>query len=191
MAIDLSNNDYAKKLLASNNTPEEFKREPRSYYHTHNYAKFHFDLGGSRVKTISFANYRYVTDDKREQDQLDLVADQPGTFIYTVPENDVARQLQMELAAEQRRDVMKAAQAASAVSGQAFDPNTPVVTVAGNQPAGLAVVGMQNSLSGSQAVEGITSNMTVASTQSARPSAAQLAKERLEQLTAEAKASAT
>lgn len=181
-------NAYAARMAAQALTPAEFKVEPRVYYHTHNYARFHIDLGPGRTKTVTFANYRHITDDKREQDQLDLVADQPGTFIYTIPDSDVARAMQEELAREQQQDVLKTAQAAAAVSGQQFDARTPIVPVVHNMagPQGVAVVGMQNSLSGSIATPGL---VTAPEQQVAAPNAQTAALDRLNAMTADAKAS--
>ena len=68
-------NTYAQYLAElarkQNTTPEEFRAPARVYWHRHNYAKFHFDLAPWKlgVKSIAFANFRYITDDKREQDQ--------------------------------------------------------------------------------------------------------------------------
>lgn len=192
-------NEYAKRLAEQARTPENFKVEPKVYFHRHNYAKFHFDLGipGS-TKTVAFANYRYITDDKREQDQLDIVADVPGTMIYTLAQSDVNAALEQELAQEQRKDVMAAAQASAAAHGQSFDPNTPIVPVKVQHvgqsqgvsvspvqaPQGVAVTGMQNTFSGTQATETVDAKAVV---QTASPTAESIALERLNSMTANAK----
>lgn len=162
-ALNHAGNAYAARLAAQARTPEQFKVESRIYFHHHNYAKFHFDLGGSNVKTVPFANHRYITDDKREQDQLDLVADVPGTFIYTLADSDVARAMAQELQKEQVGDVLRTAAASAAVHNQQFDPNAPIVPVNVQhvQPTGMtvaavsqqAIVGLQNSMSGTSAVD--------------------------------------
>lgn len=205
-SLNHATNEYARRLAEQSRTPSQYKVEPKIYFHRHNYAKFHFDLGqqGS-VKTVAFANYRYITDDKREQDQLDMVADAPGTMIYTISDSEVNAAFEQELQQELGKDVLRAAQARAAVHGQAFDPNAPIVPVNGDlqvrhqQPTqvtvkpvvpnlgnqGQAVVGMQNSMSGTQAVEGVQGG-EVAKT--AAPSAADLAAESLRAMTEAAKA---
>jgi hypothetical protein len=174
------------------------------YFHHHNYAKFHVDLGGSRVKSVSFANYRYITDDKREQDQLDLVADIPGSFIYTMANSDVDAMLRQELQQIGQQGVMQTAQAASAAAGQQFDPNTPIVPVmvqhvqatqmhtqpvgqrVAPAPSGGAVVGLQTTFSGSQATDGLSAAVaTTEANQTRPPSAADAAAARLAAMTAE------
>jgi hypothetical protein len=204
MSNDHSMNEYAKKLLEQSRTPAEFLVPPKIYFHHHNYAKFHVDLGGSRVKSLAFANYRLITDDKREQDQLDLVADVPGSFIYTMADSDVDAVIRQELAQEMHKDVMRTALAQSQVNGQQFDPNAPIIPVqvqhvqstpmqvrpvqqtpAAPQPAG-AVVGLQNSFSGSQAVDGVGGVATTTDQQTKPPSAADAAAARLAAMTAEA-----
>lgn len=197
--LNHSGNAYAAALAAQARTPVDQIVDAKMYFHQHNYAKFHFDLGGSRVKTIQFANYRYITDDKREQDQLDLVADCPGTFIYTIPGSDVAAAMVQELAAEANKSIMQTAQAASAVNNQVFDPNAPIIPVnvqtvtqtpgltvgiAPNigknaQGQGVAVTGLQNSLSGTQPTDGVEGKMTTPQTQTSAPSAADEAIARL------------
>ncbi len=189
MSLNHAGNAYAQKLADSARTPAEHQVPNKTYYNRHNYAKFHFDMGGSAVKTISFANYRYITGDKREQDQLDLVADMPGTMIYTIPNSDVDAALNQELNQALVGDVMKTAAAAAAASGQQFDPNAPIVPVRVNhvQPQqGVAVRGTQNSFSGTQAVESIEGKQVPVT---AAPDAAQIALERLNAMTAQAKAS--
>lgn len=190
MSANHASNEYAKRLAEQSRTPEQFKVGPKVYFHRHNYAKFHFDLGQQgAVKTVAFANYRYITDDKREQDQLDMVADAPGTMIYTISDSEVNAALEQELAQELHKDVMRAAQAQAAAHGQAFDPNQPIIPVNGGVQArpvvstpvvakplgaqGTAVVGMQNSLSGTQATEPV--NVTTPA-QAASPTADALAK---------------
>jgi hypothetical protein len=197
-------NDYAAKLAAQSRTPKEHLVDNKVYYHHHNYAKFHLDFGGSNVKTISFANHRYITDDKREQDQLDLVADYPGTFIYTIPDNEIARAEQLEIARQTQEGVLKAAAAQSADRGQNFDPNVPIIPIVTNvqqnpgmhitpvpvqqgqpqAPQAVAVVGMQNSLSGTQATEDLKLSTPPVVTP---PSAADAATARLNAMTAATK----
>jgi hypothetical protein len=189
-ALNHAGNEYAARLAAQSRTPEQFKVEPKIYFHHHNYAKFHFDLNGG-VKSVSFANYRYITDDKREQDQLDLVADAPGTFVYTLPGSDSARAIQQELAQEAQKDVLRAAAAHAASHNQMFDPNAPIVPVTvqhvtqtpGMTVAGVhtsnAVVGLANSLSGTQATDPVGAQPTQPSQQSKAPSAADEAFARL------------
>jgi len=181
--LNPATNAYAAKIIgnltANAKTPEEFQRPLKAYFHVHNYARFHFDIGPSRVKTIQFANYKYVTDDSREQDQLNLVADVPGTFIYTTNDSEVLHQLQEELDKEAKAEIFKVAAASSADRGQQFDPNTPIVPVHvqhGNAPVGLqlhgyqaAGTGMQSSLSGTQAVDVHNAQLTVASQQTMPP----------------------
>lgn len=197
---NLSNNAYAARLASQGRTPPEFQVEPRVYYHHHNYAKFHFDMGGSSVKSVSFANHRYVTDDKREQDQLDLVADLSGSYIYTIPDSDVARELQLEQARLTQEGVLQAAQAQAADRGQSFDPNVPIVPIVSNVPqsalqmtpvpqqaptpqGAVAVVGMANSLSGTAATE--TGQLQNTVPNPAPPSSADAAAARLAAMTAE------
>lgn len=170
--LNHAGNEYAQRLAALSRTPEQYRVDPKVYYHHHNYARFHFDLGGSNVKSVSFANQVYVTDDKREQDQLDLVADAPGSFIYTQRGSAAEQELLAFLSQESATAIMRTAQAQAAVSNQQFDPNTPILPVQINpvsatphlhltpvvqpqvpQQGGTAVVGMQNSLSGTAAVE--------------------------------------
>lgn len=165
-------NEYARRLAEQSRTPKEHRVDAKVYFHRHNYAKFHFDLGVSgSTKTIAFANYRYITDDKREQDQLDIVADAPGTMIYTMADSDVNAALEQELRGELQKDVIRTAQAQAASHGQQFDPNQPIVPVhsqpltpttvqvrpvtpgAQQAPQGVAVTGMQNTFSGTQATE--------------------------------------
>ncbi len=193
-------NEYARRLAEQARTPENFKVEPRVYFHRHNYAKFHFDLGiPGATKTVAFANYRYITDDKREQDQLDMVADVPGTMVYTLKDSEVNAALEQELKQEQRNSVVAAAQAQAAAHGQNFDPNVPIVPVnvqhigqspgimvnpMQQAPQGVAVVGMQNSLSGTQATGDMSLNPVI---QTASPDAAAEALARLQMLTNAAK----
>jgi hypothetical protein len=186
MSLDHSNNAYAAALAASARTPEQFKVPPRAYFHQHPHAKFHFDLGGSRVKTVSFAGGVYVTDDKREQDQLDLVVDVPGAFIYQMKDSEVAAAMARELQNEQRTEVMKTAQAVAAAHGQQFDPNSPIVAVnTGHTPQGLAIVGAANSFSGTQATQPMTATPTTPASQT---SAQQTAIQQLNKMAEEAKA---
>lgn len=200
MTANHAGNEYAARLAAQSRTPENQKVDAKIYYHHHNYAKFHFDLGASNVKTVAFANYMYITDDKREQDQLDLVADAPGTFIYTLKDSDVAAAMMQERAQEAARAVLQTAVASAAAHNQQFDPNapiipitTPTVTVMPVQPAavqvqqvpqGVAVVGVQNSFSGTQATEAVNAQLTTAKSQTAPPTAADAAVAQLEALTA-------
>ncbi|TXH43989.1 MAG: hypothetical protein E6Q97_33340 [Desulfurellales bacterium] len=200
MSVSLANNAYAAAIIAraleAARTPDEFKVAPKVFYHTHNGAKFHIDLGPGRVKTIAFINHKYVTDDKREIDQLELVADTPGTFIYTLPDSDAAKIMQEELAKEARTDIMKTAQAQAAVHGQQFDPNTPVVPVATHASVTVPLAaapyvppntGMQNSFSGT--VPGAPElPLTKPEDQTAPPASAALAA--LAKLTADAKSAA-
>lgn len=165
-------NEYAARLAAQSRTRPENKVEPKVYFHRHNYAKFHFDFGtAGSAKTVAFANYRYITDDKREQDQLDFVADLPGTMIYTMADSEVNAALEQELKQELAKSVAQTAQAQAASHGQQFDPNQPIVPVhsqapqqtsvqvrpvtpgAQQAPQGVAVVGMANTFSGTQATE--------------------------------------
>lgn len=179
-------NEYAQKLAEQARTPENYKGEIKIYFHHHNYAKFHFDLGGSRVKTISFANHRYVTDDVREQDQLDLVANNPGTFIYTLANSETEAILEQERLKELQAEVFKTAQAQAAANGLQFDPNAQTIPVQVQQVTSTpmtimpvtntqqvrstgAVVGMQNSLSGTAAVEGGNMQMTTPDNQTSAP----------------------
>lgn len=198
-ALNHAGNEYAARLAAQARTPDAFKAPPKVYFHHHNYAKFHFDLGGSHVKTVAFANHRYITDDRREQDQLDMVADTPGTFIYTLPDSEVARAMAQELAQESAKSIMQTAAASAAVNNQVFDPNAPIVPVTVTHvqqspgmhvqhvPQGGAVVGLANSLSGTQATEPLTATqMTDKSQQTSAPDAAKLATERLAAMTLEA-----
>lgn len=204
-ALNHAGNEYAARLAEQSRTPPEFKVETKIYFHHHNYAKFHVDLGGSRVKTIAFANHRYITDDKREQDQLDLVADNPGTFIYTMSENDVSRMMAQEAAALNFAQIMGTAAAAAAVNQQPFDPNVPIVPVNVNpvQPtmmtvapvvpqnmqgavAGVGTVGLANSFSGTQATEALNATMTQPAEQTVAPNASSEAMARLAALTANA-----
>lgn len=166
-------------------TPEQYRVPARTYYHQHNYAKFHFDLGvAGSCKTVEFANYRYITDDKREQDQLQFVADIPGTFIYTLPDNEIATQMERERQQEFNRAVHQTAAAAAADSNRQFDPNAPIVPVNSATPHGMAVVGVQHSLSGSVASNPMTVKPVV---QSAAPSAVDAARENLMKTVAAAK----
>jgi hypothetical protein len=198
MSMNISTNEYARKLADAARTPSQHKVDPKVYFHHFNYAKFHFDLGGSAVKSVSFANHRYITDDKREQDQLDMVADVPGTFIYTLPESEVDAAIQRELQQELANSVMQTARAHAAVHGQQFDPNTPImpVQVQHVQPTpvqvapasgGRAVVGMQSSMSGTTAVDPIAANLTQAAEQMKAPSSADEAAARIAALTQTAK----
>jgi hypothetical protein len=201
-ALNHAGNEYAQRLAAQSRTPEQYKAPVRVYFHHHNYAKFHFDLGGSNVKTVAFANYRYITDDKREQDQLDLVADAPGTFIYTMPESDVARAMAQELQQEATKDVLRTAAAHAATNNQMFDPNSPIVpvnvqhvhqtpglSVSQVPQTGVGVVGLASSLSGTQATEPVHAQATTSAQQTKAPSAADEAAARLATMTAQAKAS--
>lgn len=197
MSASLAGNEYAKRILdralAEAKTPDQFRVDVKIYYHTHNGAKFHFDLGPGNVKTVAFINYKYVTDDKREIDQLELVADKPGTFVYTMPDSDVAHIMQLELAEEAKRDIMKTAAAKAGDSNQNFDPNVPVVPVAQHVPMQVQMTqhyippntGMQNSLGGTVAAD-LTSavQMTTAAMQTQPPSASAAAIARLEALAA-------
>lgn len=201
MSLNHAGNEYAARLAAQSRTPEAQKVAPKIYFHQFNYAKFHFDLGGSHVKTVQFARNRYITDDKREQDQLDLVADAPGTFIYTIPDSDVAAAIAQELNQEAANTVMRTAQAAAAVNGQMYDPNVPVIPVNVQQVSGTAglqvsmiapqpavangggVVGLQNSMSGSSTTESNGPAHTVAAGQTRAPTAADEAMARLAALT--------
>lgn len=145
-------NEYARRLAEQSKTPDEFLVEPKIYFHHHNFARFHVDLGDSRVKTIAFANHRYITDDKREQDQIDMVADVPGTFIYTLPDNEAKHAIEEELQRELTKSVMQTAEARTLTNKQVFDPNVPVVPVQVQQvhPTPMQVMpantGMQNTM---------------------------------------------
>lgn len=180
-------NDYAARLAAQSRTPEQYKVDAKIYFHHHNYAKFHFDMGGSNVKTVAFANHRYITDDKREQDQLNLVADVPGTFIYTIPDSDVRYAAMKEMTQESAQMVMKAAQARVESSNQPFDGRVPIVPINVQQvqhtpvqvqplTQGQAVVGLQHSFSGTAATEELTAKEVQ---QTAPPNAAEEARARL------------
>lgn len=203
--LDHSMNEYAKKLTEAARTPKEFQVPPKMYFHHHNYAKFHVDLGGSRVKSIAFANYRYLTDDKREQDQLDLVADVPGSFVYTMADSDVDAIIRQELSSELRQDILRTAVAQAADRNQQFDPNAPIIPVQvqalqqtpmqitpvanpGQPQNAGAVVGLQNSGSNSQAVEQLTGRPTTAAEQTKAPSAADAAVAQLNAMTASVQA---
>lgn len=194
MNQNAATNEYAARQLAAAAarllTPKEFVVEPRAYFHQHNGAKFHVDLGKSNVMTIMFANYRVVTDDKRVQEQLDLVADQPGTFIYTMPQNEAARIIEHELQIEKQKQVMQTAAAQAGVHNQQFDPNTPIVPVitqAQQMPMTMQQMpsysapgtGMQNSFSGTQATDALTAQMTKPSDQTAAPSSTTAALDKL------------
>ncbi len=187
-APDHSNNEYAAKLAQQSRTPKQHQVPAKVYFHRHNYAKFHFDMGTpGNTKSAAFANYRYITDDKREQDQLDLVADAPGTMIYTMADSDVNAALEIELQQEMAKSVKTAAQAHAAVHGQQFDPNAPIVPMRSEPiqptavrvtpvaPQGHAVKGMQNSLSGTQATEGIA-HLDIVQTKSPDPQQEALAR---------------
>lgn len=156
--------------IAANRTPDEFKVPAKMYFHAHNGARFHIQYTDNHgnpvpgnVKTLTFGNSRYMTDDAREQKQLDMVADVPGTFIYTLPDNEAAKILEDEIAMETRKQIEAAARAASAMAGRQYNPNDPIVPVSlepGHAPAGLQVrpiapahTGMQNSFSGTAATE--------------------------------------
>lgn len=153
----------AKLAREQNRTPDEFRTEPRVYWHRHNYAKFHFDMSPWKlgVKTIAFANFRYITDDKREQDQLDLVVNAPGTMIYNVPDSDARRVFDHELQMQLTEQVTGAARANAAAHNQVYDGNVPIQQVLNQQPTisvlpiqnGQAVVGMGNSFNAVSAVE--------------------------------------
>lgn len=150
---NISVNEYARRLAEQSRTPDDFLVEPKIYFHHHNFARFHVDLGDSRVKTIAFANHRYLTDDKREQDQLDMVADIPGTFIYTLPDSDAQRAIEEELAGELRKSVLQTAEARAGDNKQTFDPNVPVIPAmqgVQNTPAQFrpANTGVQSTLTG-------------------------------------------
>lgn len=191
MASSISGNDYAMHLAQTARTPEQFKVPPKIYFHHFNYAKFHFDCGGSSAKSISFANYRYITDDKREQDQLDLVADVPGTYIYTIPDSEISAALKQELNQELAKDVYKTAIAQAQVNNVQFDPNAPIVPVQVQHvtptPVNIApaVVGMANSLSGVQATNPLNPAQTQAKDQTSAPTAADEAAARIAAMTAQ------
>lgn len=199
-------NEYAARLAAASCTPDSHKVAPRVYFHRHNYAKFIFDLGGSAVKSVAFANFRYITDDKREQDQLDLVADVPGTFIYTISDSEVARAMEQELQNEATREIVRTAAASASVHNQQFDPNSPIVPVMGaqvtvqhmrptpglqvvpsSQPQQHAVVGIQSSFSGTQATEALSAVATTPGSQTQSPSSTDEAVARLNALVSQAK----
>lgn len=180
-------NTYAQYLAElarkQNTTPEEFRAPARVYWHRHNYAKFHFDLAPWKlgVKSIAFANFRYITDDKREQDQLDLVVNQPGTMIYSVPDSDARKVFDHELQAQLTEQVTAAARANAGAHNQIFDSNVPIQAVVNQQPTitalplqnGGAVVGMGNSFNAVAAVD-VPSNaqLTTPETQVLPPTAA-------------------
>jgi hypothetical protein len=196
MAINHAGNDYAMRLAAQARTPEQYKVEPRMYFHQFNYAKFHVDLGGSHVKSIQFANYRYITDDKREQDQLELVADVPGTFIYTVADSDVAAAMKQELQQENVRSIMQAAAASAAANHLPFDPSAPIIPVnvqhvtatqVSVAPVSGGFVGVQNSLSGTVPTETGNVPFTTANEQTRAPNAADEAVARLNAMASAAK----
>lgn len=203
--IDPVVNEYAKKLIEASRTPSEFLVAAKVYFHHFNYAKFHIDLGGSRVKSVSFANKRYITDDKREQDQLDLIADIPGTFIYTLPDSEIDAAIREELRRELVKDVMQTAVATAAVQNQQFDPNAPIIPV-NVQPvastnvsvqqvpqtvqqtqqipqAPPGVVGLANSFSGTQANDPISGTATTTENQTKSVTATDEAAARLAAMT--------
>jgi hypothetical protein len=172
-------NEYARRLAEQSRTPSEYLVEPKIYFHHHNYAKFHIDLGASRVKTIGFANHKYITDDKREQDQLDMVADMPGTFIYTLPDNDAKHAIEQELQAQLYSSIQQTAQARALSQNQMYDPNVPVIPVNVQHVQGTPMsvypvggnVGMQSSVSGTQAVTPLTAKQTRPQEQTLAPAA--------------------
>lgn len=129
MSFNHVGNTYLARLADMAKTPEEFRVEAKFYYHQHNHAMFHFDLGGSKVKSVAFVNNLYITDDKREQDQLDAIADVPGSFIYTSPNNQQEQEFRTWIEQYRNDAVVAAAQARSAVAGQQFDPRVPIVPV--------------------------------------------------------------
>jgi hypothetical protein len=141
--------------MDASRTPAEFQAPVKTYYHQNNYARFHFTLGGSAIKSIEFANHRYITDDKREQAQLDAVADLPGTFIYTRTDSPVAARIAAELNQEKQRALQATAEARAQDLGVKNDPNAPIVpaTVSGANPNGLNA---QNSFSGTTATPEVT-----------------------------------
>lgn len=181
MAQDASNNLYAAKQLAAAAarmlTPKEFVAPPKVYFCQHNGAKFHVDLGKSNVMTLQFTNYKLVTDDIRAQEQLDLIADNPGTFIYTIPHNEAAQIIEREAQEELAKAVLSTAAARVGDAGQQFDPNVPIVPVQ-TQVQQMPVVmhsfraagtGMQSSIDPSQATEAITGHQTTAADQTKPP----------------------
>jgi hypothetical protein len=132
-------------------TPEEFKVEPKTYYHMHNYARFIFADPEGAARPVQFGNHKYITDDKREQRQLDLVADRPGTMIYTIAET-----VKNELAERQHQlteQVEGAAAATFADRNLRNDPSQPVV------PINNAVVGAASSISNVTPVQPVTVQM--------------------------------
>jgi hypothetical protein len=198
MAADASNNEYAAKQLAAAAarllTPEQYRTEPKVYFHQHNGAKFHVDLGKGNVMTVMFANYKLVTDDKRVQEQLDLVADQQGTFIYTLPQSEAAQILEREREEELRKAVLATAQARAGQLGQQFDPSAPIIPVAMQNPVVPQVMGtylaentgMQSSISATQPTEAISGRFTTPADQTKPPTAELSPLEKLNALTKKA-----
>jgi hypothetical protein len=135
--------------MNASRTPDEFKVAEKTYYHQNNYARFHFSLGASSVKSVEFANHRYITDDKREQSQLDAVADNPGTFIYTRTDSPAAQRMANELATEKQKALQATAAARAADSGVQNDPNAPIVAAVIGGTASM--LNPQNTFSGTTA----------------------------------------
>lgn len=146
--------------LAASRTPEKYRVPVKVYFHNHNGAMFHFywlleDGKTPHTKSVMFVNYKYVTDDSREQEQLDAIADRPGTFVYTMRNSEVEQHMAQERALQQAEQIQGAARSAVETTGRQFDPSVPVVPVSmapGHAPQGMAVVGMQNSMSGTAGV---------------------------------------
>ncbi len=141
-------------------TPEKYRAPaPKTYYHAHNYARFIFDMRESlqhpaQAKPVEFAGNKYVTDDTREIAQLDAVADQSGTFIYTIKDSPIAAQIAQEIGRETGAAIVAAANAGDAARNVRGNEGAPIVAVnTGGTPAVAAIVGMQNSLASSQPVD--------------------------------------
>lgn len=130
-------------------TPEEHKVSDKTYYHQHNYARVHPLVGGV-VQVIAFANHRFTTDDIRIQKELDLVADVPGTMIYTRKDAESAQMVVQEAAAVLQDQLQQTAAASDAVNNRAPQPGAVIVPV--QVSTGQGVPGMVSSLSGSAAI---------------------------------------
>lgn len=203
MTANAATNEYAAKQLAAAAvrllTPDEFKTTPKIYFHQHNGAKFHVDLGKSRTQTVMFANYRLVTDDKRVQEQLDLVADQPGTFIYTLPNNEAAHYIEQELQRELQQSVMQTAAARSGERGEMFDPNAPIVPVQTQAQTMHSMTqtylapgtGMQSSIGPANLGDTISGQQTTPAMQTKPPGSSGDALAKLNAMTEKAKGEAT
>ena len=175
----------AKQAMEETSVPEQYKRAPKVYFHRHNYANFIFDFkpwGSETVKKVSFANYKYITEDIREQEQLDMVANKNGTMIYTASEAEMRSMLDNQMLQEMRQQtIMQTAAAVAGSRNQQFDANVPIQAVAHETPTiqfvpqatqGIGHVGIQSSLAGTASVEVPTSlALTSPADQTAPPTA--------------------